>query len=150
MSKIALIASSGGHLYQLYSLKEFWEKRDRFWVSFSTQDAKYLLKDENTYWAYYPTNRNFKNLFKNIFMSYKILRREKPDSLISTGAGVAVPFIIVAHFMGIKTLYLESITRHEELSLSARLIYPFVNRLLVQWPELEMKYKKAEYRGRII
>ena len=69
---------------------------------------------------------------------------------MSTGAGVCVPFIIAGRFLGIKTLYLESITRNEELSLSARLVYPFVDKLLVQWPDLAKKYKKAEFRGRII
>jgi beta-1,4-N-acetylglucosaminyltransferase len=150
MSKIALIASSGGHLFQLYSLKEFWGEKNRFWVSFPTEDAKHLLSAENVHWAFYPTNRNIKNLVKNLFLSVKILRNEKPDAIMSTGAGVAVPFIIAGRCLGIKTLYLESITRSEELSLSARLIYPFVDKLLVQWPQLAEKYKKAEFRGRII
>jgi UDP-N-acetylglucosamine:LPS N-acetylglucosamine transferase len=150
MSKLALIASSGGHLYQLHSLREFWGDKERFWISFPTEDAKYLLSSEKVYWAYYPTNRNFKNLVKNLLLALKILRQERPHALMSTGAGVCVPFIIAGRFLGIKTLYLESITRNEELSLSARLVYPFVDKLLVQWPDLAKKYKKAEFRGRII
>ena len=150
MAKLALIASSGGHLYQLFSLKNFWENKEHFWVSFDTQDAEYLLKNEKVYWAYYPTNRNIKNLFRNLILSFRLLRRERPDAVISTGAGVCVPFIIMARFMGIKTLYLESITRNQELSLSAKIVYPFVDKLLVQWPELSVKFKKAEYKGRII
>jgi beta-1,4-N-acetylglucosaminyltransferase len=150
MLKLALIASSGGHLYQLYSLREFWGDREHFWISFPTEDAKYLLSSEKVFWAYYPTNRNIRNLVKNLLLALKILRRERPNALMSTGAGVAVPFIIMGRFLGIKTLYLESITRYEELSLSARLVYPFVDTLLVQWPDLTKKYKKAEFRGRII
>jgi beta-1,4-N-acetylglucosaminyltransferase len=150
MLKLALIASSGGHLYQLYSLREFWGDREHFWISFPTEDAKYLLSSEKVFWAYYPTNRNLKNLVKNLFLALNTLRRERPYALMSTGAGVAVPFIIMGWVLGIKTLYLESITRNEELSLSARLVYPFVDTLLVQWPDLTKKYKKAEYRGRII
>jgi len=150
VAKIALIASSGGHLFQLYSLKEFWSDKNHFWVSFPTEDAKYMLADENVYWAHYPTNRNLKNLMKNFYLSFKILRKEKPDAVISTGAGVAVPFIIVGRLMCMKTLYLESITRNKDLSMSAKLIYFFVNKLFVQWPDLAMKYKKAEFRGRII
>lgn len=149
MAKLALIASSGGHLFQLSSLNDFWEEKDRFWVSFQTEDAKYLLKDENVYWAYFPTNRSFKNLIKNLYLAFKILRKEKPDAIISTGAGIAVPFILIGKLFKINTLYLESITRNEELSLSARLIYPFVDKLLVQWPQLAEKHKKAEFQGRI-
>jgi len=150
MAKIALVASSGGHLYQMYSLKDFWYNENHFWISFPTEDAKYMLADEKFYHAYYPTNRNIKNLFKNFFLALKILRIERPDAIISTGAGIAVPFIIAGRLKGIKTLYLESITRNEDLSMSAKLIYPFVNRLFVQWPELADKYKKAEFKGRII
>lgn len=150
MVKLALVASSGGHLFQLSSLKDFWMDKDHFWVSFKTEDAKYLLKDEKVYWAYYPTNRNIKNLLKNLFLAFKIINIEKPDVIISTGAGIAVPFILVGKLLNIKTLYLESITRNEELSLSGRLVYPFVHKLLVQWPQLAEKYKKTEFQGRVI
>ncbi len=150
MGKIALVASSGGHLFQLYSLKDFWTEKDHFWVSFPTEDAKYMLADEKFYKANYPTNRNIKNLLKNFYLAFKILRTEKPEAIISTGAGIAVPFIIIGRLTGIKTLYLESITRNKDLSLTAKLIYPFVDRLLVQWPELAAKYKKTEFQGRII
>jgi beta-1,4-N-acetylglucosaminyltransferase len=150
MPKLALIASSGGHLFQLSSLKEFWGNKDHFWVSFQTEDARYLLKDEKVYWAYFPTNRNIKNLVKNLFLAIKIIRKEKPDAIISTGAGIAVPFLLIGKLFGKKTLYLESITRNEELSLSGRLIYPFVDKFLVQWPQLAEKFKKTEFQGRII
>ena len=148
--KIALVASSGGHLFQLNSLKDFWGDKNYFWVSFKTQDAEYLLKDEQVYWANYPTNRNIKNLIKNFFLARKILKKEKPTHVMSTGAGVAVPFFLWAKIMGIKTLYLESITRSNELSLTGRLIYKFANKVLVQWPHLADKYKKTEFHGRII
>jgi len=150
MSKIALVASSGGHLFQMHSLKDFWSDKDRFWVSFYTEDSKYLLAGEKFYHAHHPTNRNIKNLFKNFILAFQIIKKEKPDAIISTGAGVGVPFIIAGRLKGIKTLYLESITRNENLSMSAKLLYPFVDKLLVQWPELAQKYKKTEFQGRII
>ena len=62
---------------------------------------------------------------------------------MSTGAGVAVPFIILAKFLGIKTAFIESFTRVQELSLSARLVLPFLDALYVQWEELAAKYSKA-------
>lgn len=148
--KICLVCSAGGHLFQLYSLREFWGNKSHFWVCFPFQDALHLLKDERKYWANYPTNRNLKNFFKNLMLSWRILRKEKPYLILSTGAGVGVPFIIIAKLFGIKTIYLESITRNEELSLSAKLVYPFVDILLVQWKELELLYPKAEYRGQVL
>ena len=148
--KICLICSSGGHFFQLFRLKEVWQNKNRFWVSFSAQDTQYLLKDEQVYWANYPTNRNVKNFFKNLGLAWRILKREQPDVIISTGAGVAVPFIIIGKFLGIKTVYIESITFIKKISLSGFLIYPFVDKFLVQWQELAARYKKAEYHGQAV
>ena len=150
LKKILLVASSGGHLYQLHSLKNFWGSREHCWVSFPSQDSRVMLEKEKVYWAHYPTNRSIKNLFKNLVLAVKIIRKERPSLIISTGAGVAVPFIVCGFIMRVKTVYLESITRNEKLSLSALLIYPFVSMLLVQWPQLAARYKKARYEGRII
>lgn len=150
MIKLALVCSSGGHLFELYCIRDFWNKKNRFWISFPTDDAKTLLNNEDVFWAYFPTNRNIVNLIKNLFLAFRLLRENKPDVIISTGAGIAVPFIIIGRLLKIKSVYLESIARNQQLSLSARLIYPFVDKILVQWPELASKYEKAEYRGRII
>lgn len=90
--KICLVGSSGGHLTHLHMLKRFWGNKDRFWVTFPKEDAEYLLSKEKTYPCYFPTNRNIKNLIRNTFLAFKILIREKPDLIISSGAAVAVPF----------------------------------------------------------
>lgn len=146
-TKVALICSSGGHFYELYSIRKFCENSAHFWITFPTSDTKSILKDDKVYWAYYPTNRNLKNLFKNIILAFQILKKEKPSVIISTGAGVCVPFMYMAKIFGIKTVYLESMTRIESLSLSAKLVYPIVDHILVQWSELAKKYKKTKFTG---
>ncbi len=148
--KVLLVCSSGGHLFEMFALKDFWKDYERMWVCFSTADAKYLLKEEAVAWAYSPTNRDVWNLIRNFFLAWKVLKKQKPFVIVSTGAGVGVPFIIIGSLFGIRTIYVESITRTKELSLTARLIYPFVYQLIVQWPELAKKYSKAEYHGQII
>lgn len=148
--KIVLVCSSGGHFLQLYSLKDFWEDIEHFWVTFDMQDTRVLLNKEKVFYAFSPTNRNIKNLIKNIFLGIEILRQEKPQIVISTGAGVAVPFIYIAKILGIKTIYIESITRVNQLSLSGKLVYPVVDNLLVQWPELTKSYKKSKFVGQVI
>lgn len=147
--KLCLVCSSGGHFFQLYYLKDFWLKYERLWVTFFKQDTRYLLREEKVYWAYKPSNRNIKNLFRNLYLTWQILQKEKPDVVISTGAGVSVPFLYLARLFKKKTIYIESITRVNELSLSGRLVYPIVHHFFVQWPELERKYKKAEFKGQI-
>ena len=92
--KICLVGSSGGHLTHLYMLKPFWKEKNRFWVTFDKEDAKSILDGEKMYPCYYPTNRNVKNLIRNTFLAIKILKRDRPDLIISSGAAVAVPFFL--------------------------------------------------------
>ena len=149
--KLAVIASSGGHIFEMFCMREFWQDKDRFWVSFQTSDAEFLLRDEKKiYWAAHPTVRNIPNLFRNAALSWRVLRKERPDMIVTTGSGVAVPFIWLARAMGIPCVFVESITRITELSLTTRLIYPFATRLFVQWEELAEQYRKAEFHGRIV
>lgn len=101
--KICLVGSSGGHLTHLYMLKPFWKDEDRFWVTFDKEDARSVLEGEKMYPCYYPTNRSLKALIKNTKIAWKVLRKEKPDVIISSGAAVAVPFFLLGEIIRIET-----------------------------------------------
>jgi len=147
--KVCLVGSSGGHLTHLYMLKQFWKDKDRFWVTFNKEDARSLLKDEKVYYCFYPTNRNIKNLIKNTFVAWKILHKENPDLLISSGAAVAVPFFYLAKLMGKKLMYIEIYDRIDKPSLTGKLVYPIVDRFIVQWDEQKEVYSKSINLGGI-
>ena len=147
--KICLVCSSGGHLTQLYMLKPFWEKHNRFWVTFEKEDAKALLKEEKLYGCYYPTNRNLKALIKNSFLALKILRKEKPDLIISTGAAIAVPFFYVGKLFKAKTIFIEVYDRVESPTLTGKMVYRISDEFIVQWEEMLKVYPKAHNFGSI-
>jgi beta-1,4-N-acetylglucosaminyltransferase len=142
--KILLVCSSGGHFKALNQLQPFWEQHQRCWVTFRTTTTQTALQDEQVYWAFSPTNRNIPNLIRNLILAWRVVRQERPQVIITTGAGVAVPFIIVSKLMGSQTIFVESITRIQQLSLSARLVLPFLDVLYVQWPQLKTLYPQAE------
>lgn len=148
--KVCLVASSGGHLSQLFQVREAFQDYEKFWVSFPSRDAQSLLADEKVIWAYYPTNRNLFNLARNAWLAWRLLRREKPDVIISTGAGVGVPFIWIGYLLKIPTIFIESITFSDKRSLSGKLVYPIVDQYYVQWPDLAEKYSKALYKGQVL
>jgi UDP-N-acetylglucosamine:LPS N-acetylglucosamine transferase len=148
--RLLLIASSGGHIYEMFCLREFWKDKERYWVSFPTADARYLLRDEaEVHWAAHPTVRNVPNLLRNLVMAYRLLRTKRPDMILTTGSGVAAPFLWFARLRGVPTVFVESVTRINELSLTARLVRPFVTKLLVQWPELAARQPGVEHHGRV-
>ena len=109
--KVCLVGSSGGHLAHLYMLKKFWHDKERFWVTFDKEDARSLLKDEKMYSCYYPTNRNIKNLIRNTILAVKVLRKERPELIISSGAAVSVPFFYLGKLFGAKLIYIEVFDR---------------------------------------
>lgn len=147
--KIGLVGSSGGHLAHLYMIKPIWEKEERFWVTFDKEDARSLLKDEKMYPCYYPTNRNIWNLIRNTFVAIKVLRKERPDVLISSGAAVAVPFFYIAKLMKIKLIYIEVFDRIDKSTMTGKLVYPIVDTFVVQWEEMKKVYPKAINLGSI-
>ncbi|MET3635130.1 PssD/Cps14F family polysaccharide biosynthesis glycosyltransferase [Streptococcus porcorum] len=147
--RICLVGSSGGHLMHLNLLKELWGEQERFWVTFEKIDAISMLYDEKVYYCHYPTNRNVKNLVKNTFLAFNILRREKPDIIISSGAGVAVPFFWIGKLFGIKTVYIEVFDRINAPTLTGRLVSPVTDIFVVQWEEMLKVYPRAIYLGGI-
>ncbi|ELB08125.1 hypothetical protein OII_04223 [Enterococcus faecium EnGen0029] len=147
--KICLVGSSGGHLTHLYLLKNFWEKEERFWVTFDKEDSRSMLKDERFFSCYYPTNRNIINLIRNSFLAIRILLKEKPDLIISSGAAVAVPFFYLGKLIGAKTIYIEVFDRIDAPTLTGKLVYPVTDKFIVQWDEMKKVYPKAINLGGI-
>ena len=147
--KVCLVGSSGGHLTHLYMLKPFWKDKDRFWVTFDKEDALSILKDEKMYPCHYPTNRNIKNLIKNTILAIKVLRKERPDLIISSGAAVAVPFFYIGKILGAKLIYIEVFDRIDKPTLTGKMVYPITDRFIVQWEEMKKVYKKAINLGSI-
>lgn len=147
--KILLVSSSGGHLTHLCMLKPIWEKYDRAWVCFNKEDANSKLKNEKLYYCHFPTNRNIKNLIKNTFLATKILHKEKPDIIISSGAGIAVPFFWLGKLHGTKNIYIEVYDRIDAPTLTGKICHPASDLFIVQWPEMTKVYKKAINLGSI-
>ena len=147
--KVCMVGSSGGHLTHLYMLKPFWEDKERFWVTFDKEDARSILDGERLIPCYYPTNRSLKALIKNTKLAWKVLRKEKPDLIISSGAAVAVPFFWLGKMMGCKTIYIEVFDRIDKPTVTGKLVYPVTDRFIVEWEEMKKVYKKAINLGSI-
>lgn len=147
--KVCLVGSSGGHLTHLYMLKPFWEDKERIWVTFDKEDARSLLIDEEMIPCYYPSNRSIKGLIINSLLAWKVIRKERPDLIISTGAAVAVPFFYIGKLFGAKLIYIEVYDRIDYSTLSGKLVYPIADKFIVQWEEMKKIYPKAINMGSI-
>lgn len=145
-----LVGSSGGHLTQLRSVGGLWPSDRRCWVTFDTADAISTLTGEQVVWAHHPTTRNVPNLLRNVVLAWRVLRRERPDVVVSTGAGVAVPFFVLARLMRVPTVFIEVYDRIDSATLTGRLCRPFASLLLVQWESQRAVYPEAVLVGPLL
>lgn len=147
--RVLLVASSGGHLLQLRQLASLWPPDERCWVTFQRSDAESMLAGEDVTWAYHPTNRNTTNALRNLWLAWRLVRRDRPRAIVTTGAGVAVPFAVVGRLAGINVIYIESMARVGAPSLTGRLIYPVATHFFIQWPELKKYFPRASCYGTV-
>jgi UDP-N-acetylglucosamine:LPS N-acetylglucosamine transferase len=147
---VLLVASSGGHLAQLLALRPWWRERDRTWVTFGTEDARSQLDGERAVWAYHPTTRNLLNLVRNLSLAIRVMRRDRPDIVVSTGAAVAFPFFLVAKVMRVPTVYIEVYDRLDSPTLTGRLCRPITDLFCVQWEEQTRFYPRAQVIGSLL
>jgi beta-1,4-N-acetylglucosaminyltransferase len=148
--RLLLVCSPGGHLQQMLALEPAWRDAERSWVTLEGPDVAPLLAAEEVTIADGPTNRSLIKLVRNAVLAWRILRRARPDAILSTGAALSVPFFVIGRLLGIRCVYVESVTRTESLSLSGRLVYPLANRFFVQWPAVAARHKKARFAGSVL
>lgn len=147
--KACFVASSGGHWEELMCLRPIAEEHDTFYVTEAGGQAKDSSL-ENIYLVP-QINRRQKDFLwqflKLLITARKILLREKPDVVITTGALISFPFCLFAKLLGAKVIYIETFARVNDRSLTGRLVYPFADLFLVQWESLLEFYPKAIYVG---
>ena len=145
--KICLVCSHGGHLTEILHLEEAFEGHETFFITYDsprtrTLGHKYLLKNIGT---------NPLVMVQAFFSIFRILRKEKPRLIISTGAEIAIPAFYLAKLLRIKTIFIESWTRVDQPTGTGRIVYPVSDIFLVQWERMLDKYgKKARYEGAIL
>ena len=120
-------------------------------MTFKGEDTLHYLRKEHIYYAFYPESRNIVNAIKNFFLAFKILRQERPDFILSSGAAIAVPFFIVNKFFGgAKFVFIEPYDFIAYPSLTGKIMYNFVDLFLVQHKRQKKWFPKAKYWGSLL
>jgi beta-1,4-N-acetylglucosaminyltransferase len=144
--KICLVCSYGGHLSEMLQLMEAFEGHETFFITYDSQrtralGCRYLLKNIGT---------NPLVMALAFPSTLRILLKERPSLIVSTGSEIAIPAFYLAKFLRINTVFIESWARVIEPSGTGRIVYPVADVFLVQWERLLTRYgKKAKYEGAI-
>ena len=146
--KGCVVSSCGGHLTEVRRLQPAYAKYAHFYV---LNDKAILPSDMQgkTYFIAH-SERDWK-LFLNLWEAFKILRQERPQVILSTGAGPAVPFAVVGRlFFGTKVVFIETITSVRAASLTGRIMHRLAHRFFYQWKPLSAMFPRGEYGGPLL
>jgi UDP-N-acetylglucosamine:LPS N-acetylglucosamine transferase len=135
-TKVLAISSGGGHWVQLLRLRPAFAECN---VVFATvkegfradlpPGAEFRLIPEANRW-------NKVGLVKALVAVTRLVWRERPDIVISTGAAQGYFAIRIGRLLGARTIWVDSIANGEELSMSGRKVGPHASLWLTQWAHL--------------
>ncbi len=151
MKKICFISSTGGHFEQIMMLEPLMEIYDSFIVTEKTNYS--VAKNNEKIYYLKQVNRHEKNclikMIINSIITLKIIIRERPDVVISTGALVCIPMCVIAKIFKRKLIFIESFAKIKCPTLTGKFLYKFADQFYVQWEEMIRVYPKAIYKGGI-
>ena len=149
--KIVFAASSGGHFEQLMMLKPLMEKHDSILVTEKT-DYSMGKTDVKTYYMKQINRKEILFIPKfigNSFRALRIIMKERPKVMITTGVLAIVPLALLMKLFGGKLIYIESFAKVTSKTLSGKLLYRFADQFYVQWEEMLKLYPTAIFKGGI-
>jgi UDP-N-acetylglucosamine:LPS N-acetylglucosamine transferase len=88
-------------------------------------------------------------LLRQAWQLVSILRRVRPDAIVTTGAAPGYLAIRLGRLFGARGCWIDSIANPEELSLSGQRVGPHADLWLTQWPELA-RPDGPQYRGSVL
>jgi len=136
-------------MVQAKQLAPVYEKYDHFYFTFKGGVADEVKKTGRVITIPNIVRHNPFSWIVGAVLSAHAVLAERPDVVISTGAGIVVFFCVFAKLLGAKLIFIESMARVERPTLTARFLYPFSDLFIVQWPGLLKYFPRAKFLGRL-
>lgn len=133
--KLLAVASNGGHLVQLMRLAPSFEGCDVVLVSTSPD----MPRDMRLARYYCVEDSNFQQKARLLVTAWQVGRivlRERPDTVISTGAAPGLLAMCWARLMRRKLIWIDSIANTDRLSLAGRAARYLTPLCFSQWPHV--------------
>ena len=146
--KLCITCSPGGHWREAERAAERL-LCDRYYVTFYSPRLEETARTKRVYYVVHA-RRNPLAQFWNMWQSLWILLKERPEVILSTGAGVTIPTCLLGRLLGAKLIFVESGGNVYTPSLTGRLLYHFSDLFLVQWEPLMVHFPEAIYGGPLL
>lgn len=151
-TKVCMVASCGGHIMELMQLLPAVVGKDYYFVTERNVASEGMMQKHRHYYLKQQQRRGVSFAFVftlNIFLSLVYFIKERPTTIITTGAGASYPTCKIAKLFGRKIIYVESFAKLNNESVTGRMVYPFADVFFVQWPEMRQVYPNARYEGTV-
>jgi UDP-N-acetylglucosamine--N-acetylmuramyl-(pentapeptide) pyrophosphoryl-undecaprenol N-acetylglucosamine transferase len=151
--RVCLAASGGGHLRQLLDLEPAWARHNYFFLTEDTALGRSIAEKhparfvEHVALGQAKLGKPFRMAaagVKNFLQSARIILTERPDVVISTGAGAVFFAVLWGRMTGAKVVAVESFARFTQPSAFMRLAAPIAHVKVVQSPLLKDQIRNAE------
>jgi hypothetical protein len=128
--RVLLVSSSGGVLLDVLALRPWWQRHDTSWVAMPAADTEVALAGQPVTWQLTPAG--WASMMPAVWRAWRLLRRDRPDLIISAGHALAVPYLLTARLRGVRTIWLETLTETGGPARSARVCARLAHTVLVQ------------------
>lgn len=150
--KILLAASGGGHLRQLLDLESVWSRHPHVFVttdyalgrSVAVRHRVHFVR-EYGFGMWHQQRRLAMTwaMLINVCQSVRVVLRERPTLVITTGAAAIFWSILLARLFGARLVSIESFARFEAPSVYGNLVRRFADDLVVQSEKLKAAWPEA-------
>lgn len=151
--RLCLAASGGGHVRQLLDLKPLWQDYDYFFVTEDTALGRSIGTEHDSYFVPHVALGQAKlgapftmlaNAAKSLITSFQIIRKTRPDVVVTTGAGSMIFIVLWARLFGARIALVDSFARFAKPSAFALLAGPIAHLKVAQSAQSAAKWKGAK------
>lgn len=148
-----IVTGSGGHTSRAIKLATMLPGRVCYIIPYLAEVSKQKIKKD--YFAipaprFRAKSNQLMTVFRTLFLfvcSFFILLFTRVHVVFSTGAGIAVPVLLMAKAMGKKTVYVESPSRVYIPSGAGKILLGKVDMWLGAWVEMKKYANSIDYVG---
>ncbi len=146
--KLLAISSPGGHWIQLNRICSQLEAR--YDIVYAMPDALFKPDKTNRIYSIMDVSADDKwRLLPCAWQIFNILRHERPQAILSTGAAPGAIAIWLGHWLKIQTIWVDSIANVKQISRAGRLAQRKADIFLTQWEALS-DGQTIQYKGAVL
>jgi UDP-N-acetylglucosamine:LPS N-acetylglucosamine transferase len=160
LAKIAVVLGRGGHTAQTFALVDLLGPKFDYLYMVGVLDfltPKKIRIPGRTVPVFaprmLPQDSRIMSVVRTLvtlLLSFFYFLLFRPSVVVSCGTGLTVPIFYSARALGIRTVFVESMSRVEALSMTGRLLLGKTDLFLVQWESLSQRTPGAMYGGQLL